>query len=114
MPVAPGYILLDPRVKAAQASDNLLVLDEANLATVSPGDRVKLMFEHDPPSEKWGVERMWVAIQAIDGASLCGALINRPFEPAAAFHAGQIVEFERFHIIGVERAASSILSARQS
>ena len=108
MPVTQGYALLDPRPGAAGVPNEFTVPDEVDLASLSTGDRVKLMFEHIPPSKKWGVERMWVAVEMIDGNSLRGTLINRPFEPAAALHAGHIVEFERFHIVGVERAAAAI------
>jgi len=108
MSVALGYILLDPRIDDGGTSRVFFAPAAAQLDAIGPGDRVQLMFEHVPRSDKWAVERMWVVVEMVDGASLRGTLINRPFEHGAAIHPGQVVEFERHHIISVERAARAV------
>ncbi|WP_157215394.1 DUF2314 domain-containing protein [Flavisphingomonas formosensis] len=101
-PTAPGYELLDPRINAAEAPYTFFLPREAELAAISVGDHVQLMFEHMPPDQKWGVERMWVSVEEVNNDQLGGALASKPFEPTATVKLGDNVQFARFQIIGID------------
>jgi hypothetical protein len=100
----PGYVLLDPRINAAEAPYTFFLPDPDALAAVRSGDMVKLMFEHVPAGQEWGVERMWVTVEAAEGESLRGVLDNEPREPTASVRCGDPVAFARHHIIAIEWA----------
>ncbi|RSU90223.1 immunity protein Imm33 domain-containing protein [Sphingomonas koreensis] len=101
-PTAPGYELLDPRNNAAEAPYTFFLPRDAELAAISAGDHVQLMFEHIPPGQEWGVERMWVSVEEVNGQQLSGVLASKPFEPTATVKIGDNIQFKRFQIIGID------------
>lgn len=94
-----GFVLPDPRITAAEAPYTFFLPSAAELAAVSVGDLVKLLFEYLSPCEKWGAERMWVTVEECNGDQLRGTLGNVPDEPAAPLQLGDVISFERHHIL---------------
>jgi hypothetical protein len=99
--VAPGFVVIDPRPIRDEAPYTFFLPTETEVAAVCKGDLVKLMFEHVPAGEEWGVERMWVTVEGSDSAKVWGRLDNKPYEPTASIHAGDPVTFRRHHILSI-------------
>lgn len=95
----PGYCLIDPRESAAAAPYTFLLPGAAELAAIGVGDHVKLVFEHAPPADN--IERMWVTVDAVQGAELRGNLANDPLEPTSSIRRGDGVLFERYHVVDI-------------
>jgi hypothetical protein len=106
-PNPSGYILLDPRIAAAEAPYTFFLPREAALAAVSAGDLVQLLFEHARPTREWQVERMWVTVEKVDDQELTGTLASTPYEPLATVQLGDAVAFQRIQIIGIDWADAS-------
>ena len=87
---------------------------DRELAALSVGDSVKLIFEYDTPGEKWSAERMWVQIDTIDGERLTGRLDNNPDE--GFLKLGETIVFERSNVIAIDwvnpNRAPKVKSAR--
>ncbi|MBS7702685.1 immunity protein Imm33 domain-containing protein [Chelatococcus asaccharovorans] len=98
-PDTPGYALMDPRERAAEAPYTFFLPSSVELAAISPGDLVKLIFEHAPPSEN--IERMWVTVEEVQGEALQGKLANEPYEEASSVHLGDSVAFERYQVVDI-------------
>ena len=94
----PGYTLRDPRPAAQENPYTFFVPSPEEMAEIAPGQLVKLIFAADPPSEKYGAERMWVIVTTRDGDRLTGTLDNDP-EDIPGLTAGDVVQFEAHHII---------------
>jgi uncharacterized protein YegJ (DUF2314 family) len=58
---------------------------------------VKLNFEYHVP-----VERMWITISAVAGATLTGTLDNDLAEPSAPVKHGDTVTFDRTMLIDID------------
>ena len=99
--VSPGYILLDPRPVAAEAPYTFFIPTAGQLAAIGVGDLVKLIFEHVPAGHKMEVERMWVVVSSSDAEGLTGTLDNNPGEPSASIRLGDLVRFDRHHVIAI-------------
>ena len=97
------YRINDPRPTAAAAPYTYYLPSENELLAVAPGDVVQIIFESIPASEKWGAERMWVIVTAIDGEDMIGTLDNDPFDMPQLKH-GDVVSFQRRHIIDIDWA----------
>jgi hypothetical protein len=92
------YALEDPRPNAIEAPYTYFLPSDAELAAVLPGDMVQLVFRSLAPDPEWDAERMWVTIDAADGALLHGRLETQP-DDIPGVSPGDPVEFERHHII---------------
>ena len=99
-----GYLLQDPRPIAASAPYTYFLPNSSELAAISAGDLVQLLFEHVPPGQEWDVERMWVKVGEAEADQLSGLLANKPDEPTATIAEGDLVRFERRRVIGISWA----------
>ncbi len=98
--VKPTYKLLDPRPRKLESPYTFYLPSAEELAEVSPGVIVKLMFSAIPASEKYDAERMWVEVNERQGDQLIGTLDNDPSD-IPGLTCGDAVEFELHHIIAV-------------
>lgn len=94
------YELEDPRPIRESAPYTYYLPSEERLRAADIGDHVQLLFRSVPHGLKYGVERMWVEIQSVDGESLGGKLLNVPFD-MPQLKEGAPVRFQRFHMIDV-------------
>jgi hypothetical protein len=101
MTLEPSYLVLDPRPDAVRAPYTFFLPSPSEVAAVSQGDHVKLMFKYTHDIEKFSIERMWVIVQDVVGKSIHGILDNDPFEPTSNLAAGDVVLFERNDIIAI-------------
>ncbi len=99
-----GYSIADPRSIAEEAPHTFYLPNDAQIAAAGIGDAVKLIFEYHVPVEEWVVERMWVTISAVAGATLTGTLDNDPAEPIAPVKHGDTVTFDRTMLIDIDWA----------
>lgn len=99
-----GYFIADPRPIAEEAPYTFYLPNDAEIAAAGIGDEVKLIVEYHGPVEEWAVERMWVKVSAVTGATLIGALVNDPAEPNAPVKHGDTVIFDRAMLIDIDWA----------
>ncbi len=106
MTVDPSFYLPDPRAVAANAPYTFFLPSDAEIAAVGKDDLVKLTFDYPHQTEKWSGERMWVIVEESDivSGSLLGKLDNIPDEPYSSLKLGQLIHFERFHILAIQWA----------
>lgn len=78
--------------------------NDPEIAAVGVGDHVKLVFKYRGPVAEWAVERMWIKVSAVAGATLTGTLDNDPAEPNAAVKLGDRVTFDRVMLIDIDWA----------
>lgn len=100
-PEAAGYFIDDPRPRVAEAPYTFFIPSAEEVAAVAAGDIVKLLFEYTHATEEWGGERMWVIVETSSGSLLTGTLDNVPYEPTSPLKAGDLLTFERHHILDV-------------
>lgn len=86
----------------AEAPYTFFVPLPEELSALEVGDLVKLIFEYDPPGEKWAAERMWVEITQKDGSHFVGRLDNEPEEEFVALN--DRVEFSSDNVITIDWA----------
>jgi hypothetical protein len=96
-----NYTLDDPRPIAAEAPYTYFLPAEARLASLEPGDFVKLVFRPNKPGLNWEAERMWVLVESIHADGLRGRLANEP-EDVAELHYDDEVRFQRWHVIDIQ------------
>lgn len=101
MTIETSYLILDPRLDAVRAPYTFFLPSSSEIAAVSEGDFVKLMFQYTHDIEKWSIERMWVMVEEVEGGSIRGYLDNDPFEPSSKLMAGDTIFFERRNIIAI-------------
>lgn len=101
---APTFTLIDPRPIAGDARYTFFLPSPAEIAAVEKGDLVKLMFEYNHEIEEWRVERMWVTVKTAGEVSLVGTLDNQPFEKTSSLKLGDLIRFQRHHILSVQWA----------
>lgn len=99
---APTFTLLDPRPVAANARYTFFLPSPAEIAAVGTGDLVKLTFEYTHEVEEWLVERMWVTVEDVEDTGLIGRLDNQPFEKTSSLKVGDLIRFERHHILSIQ------------
>lgn len=99
-----SYALTDPRPIAEEAPYTFYLPNDAQIAAVGISDAVKLISECHVPVEKWAVERMWVTISAVAGATLTGTLDKDQAEPSAPVKHGDTVTFDRAMLIDIDWA----------
>lgn len=97
----PHYFIADPRPIAAGAPYTFFLPSAAEIAAIGVGDLVKLMFEYEHQTEKWGGERMWVKVGGYEGERLWGSLANEPDEPTSFLRHGEKIEFQRHHALAI-------------
>lgn len=97
----PRYDLVDPRPLAARAPYTFFLPGQAEMAAVSKGDLVKLIFEYPHETEQWPAERMWVIVEAVEGDDIRGRLDNRPCEPSSRLAPGDPIYLQRHHIVAI-------------
>ena len=98
---AMEYWIEDPRPIAARAPYTFFLPSAEELGALEEGDLVKLLFEYGIEVEKWGAERMWVTVTAIEGDEVVGALANVPDEPRSPLSLGDSIRFLRQHALAV-------------
>jgi hypothetical protein len=96
-----GYNICDPRPIAVEAPYTFFLPSPLEIAAVSTGDTVKLIFNYPHQTEKWEGERMWVIVDQANGETLRGFLDNDPDEPTSPLKAGDEIVFWRHQIIDV-------------
>jgi hypothetical protein len=84
MTIEPSYLILDPRPDAVRAPYTFFLPSSSEIAAVSEGDLVKLMFQYTHDIENWSVERMWVMVQEVDGEAIWGLLGSGPIDVSVA------------------------------
>ena len=94
-----GWELIDPRPIAVEAPYTYYLPSNAELAALGVGDLAKLVFAYNGPVDEYGVERMWVNITETTQDELAGLLDNTPFEPRSPLRPGDMIRFERHHVI---------------
>lgn len=99
---AATFVLTDAEARAREAPYTFFRPSSAELAAISKGDLVKLIFELVPPGKTYDAERMWVSVTDAGAESLSGVLDNDPYEARLA--AGDAVTFERRHVISIQWA----------
>jgi hypothetical protein len=97
-----GYEILDPRPIASEAPYTFFLPSPSEIAAVSKGDLVKLLFDYPHQTEKWAAERMWVIVESADADDLRGVLDNNPDEPTSPLKAGDQLLFKRHDILAIE------------
>lgn len=97
-----GYDILDPRPIAREAPYTYFLPPPPEIAAVSKGDIVKLIFNYPHQTEKWATERMWVIVDKVNDETLRGFLDNDPDEPTSPLQAGDEIVFCRHQIIGID------------
>lgn len=97
-----GYDIRDPRPIAREAPYTYFLPSPAEIAAVSKGDIVKLIFNYPHQTEKWGTERMWVIVDEANDETLQGFLDNDPDEPTSPLKAGDEIVFWRHQIISID------------
>ncbi|WP_052134328.1 immunity protein Imm33 domain-containing protein [Sphingomonas sp. 37zxx] len=102
------YTVRDPRPIAANARYTFFLPSPVEAAAVGTGDLVKLTFEYNHETEEWAVERMWVIVKEVKGADLVGVLDNQPFEKTSSLKAGDVIHFQRHHILSIRWAHPEI------
>lgn len=95
-----SYTLDDPRPIAAEAPYTYFLPSPEELAALSAGDLVKLVFRPNCPGDKWDAERMWVTIDAVEGDRLSGHLDNEP-DDNPDLHIDDVVTFSPHHVISI-------------
>jgi hypothetical protein len=95
------FVLLDPRPIAAEAPYTCFLPSETEVLAIRRGDHAKLIFEHVPAGQEWGVERMWVRVEGRDAREMTGRLANDPYEPTARIRAGDLVRFAPHHVVAI-------------
>jgi len=96
------YTLPDPRPIAAGAPYTFFLPSASELAAVTDGDLVKLLFDYPHPTEKWAAERMWVMVESVDDDELLGVLDNVPDEPTSPLKVGDQITFKRHNILAIQ------------
>lgn len=99
-----GYFIADPRPIAARAPYTFFLPSAAEVDAIGVGDLVKLMFEYEHQTEKWGGERMWVTVEAVDDDGLSGHLSNEPDEPTSPLAFGDTIHFNRRDALAINWA----------
>jgi len=97
-----AYEILDPRSIAAEAPYTFFLPSPSEIAAVSKGDLVKLLFDYPHQTEKWAAERMWVLVESTDADDLRGVLDNNPDEPTSPLKAGDQLLFKRYDILAIQ------------
>lgn len=95
------YRIKDPRPIAAEAPYTYYLPSENELLAVGSGDLVQVVFVSIPSGGKFGAERMWVIVTAVDGDALTGTLDNHPID-MPQLKAGDVIRFSRWHIIDID------------
>lgn len=96
-----GFEIVDPRPIAATAPYTYFLPSAPELAAVSKGDIVKLLFDYPHQTEKWAAERMWVIVESVEDDDFRGILDNDPDEPTSPLNAGNTLTFKRHHILSI-------------
>lgn len=96
-----GYELNDPRPIKREAPYTFYLPADEQLAEVSPGVLVQLIFRAVPQTETYDAERMWVEVKHRDGDALSGVLDNEPVDIPGLAH-GDTVAFRLHHIIDID------------
>jgi hypothetical protein len=102
-----AYKLIDPRPLVEENPYTYFVPTPKQLADVAPGHKVYVTFQAVPPRPKWDSERMWVRVTETTGERLRGILVNEP-DDLPALKRGDVVEFNRWHIISLDWADPKI------
>lgn len=97
--VRDGYMIEDPRPIHAKNPYSFYLPCQARLDAIAPEDFVKAIFVPDAEAP---AERMWVQINAIHENVIEGTLMNTPNTSALPLEAGDMVQFERHHVIAIE------------
>jgi hypothetical protein len=96
----------------AEHPDTFWLPSQDEIATLEPGDMVKLMFEcrgkRTYGKDGLAAERMWVKITKIEGEKFVGELMNYPIVWGNLWP-GDTVKFQRNHIIDYEYAEEDTL-----
>ena len=108
------YRLDDPRPVQREAPYTYYLPSQAHLDSLQIGDRAQLLFRSLPAGVKYGVERMWVEVTAIEGDKISGKLLNKPFD-TPQLKEGADIRLQRFHIIdiGTERPLPDEIARQQ-
>ncbi|KUO53981.1 MAG: hypothetical protein APF78_06785 [Sphingomonadales bacterium BRH_c3] len=93
-----GIELDDPRPIAASAPYTYQMPWPEELAVLEPGDGVKAVFREIAGECEYGVERMWVLIDAIEDGFVVGRLDNEPLD-MPSIKLGDPVRIPLTHII---------------
>lgn len=75
-----GIELEDPRPIAARSPYTYAMPHLDELAALKPKDGIKAIFRQTEGETKYGAERMWVLIEAIEGDDVIGTLDNEPHD----------------------------------
>ncbi|WP_170400560.1 immunity protein Imm33 domain-containing protein [Ruegeria arenilitoris] len=97
----PTFRLQDPRPTQKENPYTFHIPSKEELAEVTNGTTVKLIFSAVPASEKYDAERMWVIVEHRDGTNLLGRLDNTP-DDIPGLNPGDPVEFQIHHVIDVD------------
>lgn len=99
----PSWVLVDADPIAAENKYTFYKPSRALIATIKPGNDVKLIFRftsNDPAAP--GGERMWVRVASLEpDGSFRGHLNNQPMH-IKDLHPGDTVAFDARHIINIE------------
>lgn len=96
------FHLRDADAAAAEAPYTFFIPLREERVQVSVGDLVKLGFEYEWETQKYGGERMWVSVTRKSGLDFTGTLANDPWEPGLEI--GLEVSFGIGHILDIEWA----------
>lgn len=96
------FTIIDPRPVAAEAPYTFFLPSTEEIEAIEKGDLVKLSFEYNHVTEEWPVERMWVTILDAAHNELSGRLENQPLEKTTSLKVGDLIRFQRHHILAVQ------------
>lgn len=95
------FQLVSAEARHRESPESFPIPSRAEREDVGPGSVVKLVFElTNPIGEDPGAERMWVAVQTVDGPLMVGQLVNEP-GAITTINYGDEVRFGPEHIIGI-------------
>jgi hypothetical protein len=93
------FHLRDADEAAAASPYTFFIPSREERVAIAPGDLVKLGFEYEWQTEKYGSERMWVRVIGKTGLQFTGTLDNEPFE--MGLKQGMLVSFGVEHILSI-------------